>query len=61
MELLEKVDESELDVVLNYVRWYASQQQTFAGTQARPLTTRWRLCGSPLYWLASGVIHPKAW
>jgi transcriptional regulator with XRE-family HTH domain len=47
MELLEKMDESELDVVLNYVRWYASQQQTFAGTQAP-------VAGSPLEPLPAG-------
>jgi transcriptional regulator with XRE-family HTH domain len=31
MELLEKMDEPERQVVLNYVRWYVSEQQTLAG------------------------------
>jgi transcriptional regulator with XRE-family HTH domain len=31
MELLEKMDEPERQVVLNYVRWYVSQQQSLRG------------------------------
>jgi transcriptional regulator with XRE-family HTH domain len=36
IELMKKMDEPERQVVLNYVRWYASEQQTLAGTATPP-------------------------
>jgi transcriptional regulator with XRE-family HTH domain len=36
MELVEKMDEPERQVVLNYVRWYISEQQTLAGKAPPP-------------------------
>ena len=34
MELVEKLDEPQRQVVLNYVRWYTSQQQTLINKEA---------------------------
>lgn len=36
MELVEKMDEPQRQVVLNYVRWYASQQQTLMDKETMP-------------------------
>jgi hypothetical protein len=47
MELVEKMEEAERQVVLNYVRWFASEQRTLAGKaphpvkKARPPIFRW--------------------
>jgi transcriptional regulator with XRE-family HTH domain len=36
VELMKKMSPEERHVVLNYVRWYASQQQTLMGKEAPP-------------------------
>jgi transcriptional regulator with XRE-family HTH domain len=36
VELMKKMSPEERQVVLNYVRWYASQQQTLTGKEAPP-------------------------
>jgi transcriptional regulator with XRE-family HTH domain len=47
MELLDKMGKPELDVVLNYVRWYCSQQKSLNQEEAFPDRTEKPKHGTP--------------